>query len=332
MSKMERLIELARAIWREAAVYVVTGAAGFIGSNVVRALNARGDEDILVVDDGEALKTSTNLSDCTFADAMDKGVFRERVTSGTFDAEVAAILHQGACADTMESDEAYMMDNNLAYSKDLLTFALGRKTPFVYASSASVYGVNRDSAEMPANEAPLNLYARSKLAFDEHVRSILEGVGSTVVGLRYFNVYGPGEARKGRMASMVYRLCRQLMETGVARLFEGTDGYGDGEQRRDFVYVGDVAGVNLFFAGGPATRGIFNVGTGNSRSFNDAVNAATALLGGGRVEYIPFPAELQGKYQSFTEADLSQLRAAGCAEPFTSLEDGIERSLPCWKE
>ena len=313
-------------------MYVVTGAAGFIGSNVVRALNARGDEDILVVDDGAFLETTTNLNGCAFSDGMDKGVFRERVQSGAFDADVAAILHQGACADTMETDESYMMDNNVEYSKVLLEFALTRQVPFVYASSASVYGVSRDTAEVPANEAPLNLYARSKLAFDQHVRSILAGAESTVVGLRYFNVYGPGEVHKGRMASMVYQLCRQLMETGVARLFEGTDGYADGEQRRDFVYVADVAKANLFFADEPVKKGIFNVGTGHSRSFNDVVNTAIALLGGGRTEYIPFPEQLKGKYQSFTEADLAALRGAGYKETFTTLEQGIAQSLAYWEQ
>ena len=311
-------------------MYIVTGAAGFIGSNVVRALNAAGRDNVLVVDDGAFLEKTTNLADCTFKDALDKSAFRTRLETGAFDGAVTAILHQGACADTLETDEAYMMDNNLAYSTVVLDFALARGVPLVYASSASVYGVNRESGEDPANENPLNLYARSKLAFDEHVRTILPSADSTVVGLRYFNVYGPGEAHKGRMASMVFQLYRQVRDNGVARLFEGTDGYGHGEQRRDFVFAGDVADVNLFFADGPVRKGIFNVGTGRSRTFNDVARTAIGLAGGGRIEYIPFPEALQGKYQSFTEADLTRLRDAGYERDFTSLEDGMAHSAPVW--
>jgi len=311
-------------------MYIVTGAAGFIGSNVVHMLNALGQEDVLIVDDRDFLSSSTNLRGATFRDGVDKIDFRRQIESGAFDAHVTAILHQGACANTLETDEHFMMDNNVEYSKVLLRFALARGIPFVYASSASAYGINRDSREVTENESPLNLYARSKLAFDRHVREVLPSAKSTVVGLRYFNVYGPGEAHKERMASMVYRLCRQLLETGMARLFEGTDGYADGEQRRDFVFAHDVASVNLFFADGPVKKGIFNVGAGRSRSFNDVANVAIALIGRGQVQYIPFPEELRGKYQSFTQADLTQLRAAGYEEDFTSLEAGIEQSLPNW--
>jgi ADP-L-glycero-D-manno-heptose 6-epimerase len=245
--------------------------------------------------------------------------------SGAPNLSADALLHQGACADTTESDGRYMMDNNFTFSKELLHWSLERRIPFVYASSASVYGDSRHCSETPECEGPLNVYAYSKLLFDHYVRRLSPEVGSTVVGLRYFNVYGPRESHKGRMASMVWQLYRQLRGAGVARLFEGTDGYGPGEQRRDFVFVGDAVEVNLFFAEGPPTRGVFNVGTGTSRSFNDIANVLIGRLGGGRVEYIPFPESLRGKYQSFTESDITRLRAAGYGRAFATLEEGIAR-------
>ena len=208
---------------------------------------------------------------------------------------------------------------------------MDERIPFVYASSASVYGANKASQATPVNEHPLNIYALSKLAFDNYVRSLLPAAQSTIVGLRYFNVYGPRERFKGRMASMVYQLHRQLHETGTGRLFEGSDGYASGEQRRDFVFVGDVVRINLFFARRTeSTRGILNVGTGAGRSFNDVANGITGALGKGRIEYIPFPEGLKEKYQSFTEADVTDLRKAGWSEPFTSLENGVARCSPQW--
>jgi len=306
-------------------MHIVTGAAGFIGSNVVRGLNERGMRDILAVDDLEHGEKFLNLRDCEIADFMDKREFLEVIRRGAPGLEARALLHQGACADTTESNGRYMMENNFTYSKELLHWALERKIPFVYASSASVYGAGKQCTETPECEGPLNVYAFSKLLFDRYVRRRFSTIKSTVVGLRYFNVYGPGESHKGRMASMVYQLYDQVKRTGVARLFEGTDGYGPGEQRRDFIYVGDVVGINLFFAEGKTQQGIFNVGTGTSRSFNDIARTLIALLGRGQIEYIPFPESLRGKYQSFTESDISRLRAAGYDRPFTSLEQGIGR-------
>jgi ADP-L-glycero-D-manno-heptose 6-epimerase len=306
-------------------MHVVTGAAGFIGSNVVRGLNARGIRDVLAVDDLEQGDKFLNLRDCEVADYMDRREFREAIRRGAPGLDAKAVLHQGACADTTESDGRYMMDNNFAYSKELLHWALDRRVPFVYASSASVYGASRRCAETPECEGPLNVYAYSKLLFDRYARRAWPTARSTVVGLRYFNVYGPGERHKGRMASVVSQLRDQLVEAGVARLFEGTDGYADGEQRRDFVYVGDVVAVNLFFAEGPPRQGVFNLGTGRSRSFNDVARALIDRLGRGEVRYVPFPESLRGKYQSFTESDISRLRAAGYDRPFATLEQGIER-------
>lgn len=311
-------------------MYVVTGGAGFVGSHLVRALNDQGVRDVLVVDDLTRGAKFENLRDCVLADYLDKAELRRLVERDGLP-KLTAILHQGACANTMERDGRYLMDNNFTCSKELLHFALRRKTPFVYASSASVYGLSRDSREDPALERPLNAYGWSKLVFDQHVRRLLPEVESTVIGLRYFNVYGGRERHKGRMASMVHQLWRQLSEQGVARLFEGTEGYADGEQRRDFVYVGDVARINLAFAQGPPRQGVLNLGTGQSESFNQVARAIIARLGRGRIEYVPFDPALRGRYQSFTQADLTRLRAAGWSEPFTPLADGIAAAVTEWQ-
>jgi ADP-L-glycero-D-manno-heptose 6-epimerase len=254
-------------------VIVVSGGAGFIGSNIVRGLNARGMGDVLVVDEFDNDRDPANLRGCEFAELMDKGEFRRLLEQRQLDARVQAILHQGACSDTMEQDAEYMMDNNLAYSKVLVDYAVEKGIAFVYASSAATYGNGSSFGEDPSNEAPLNLYGESKLAFDQYVRGILPAVGSTVVGFRYFNFYGPHEAHKGKMASMVYQTYRRLKETNVVKLFAGTGGYPDGGQRRGFICVDDVVDVNVDLAFGDRQKGIFNVGTGESRSFNDVANA-----------------------------------------------------------
>jgi ADP-L-glycero-D-manno-heptose 6-epimerase len=309
-------------------MWIVTGGAGFIGSNLVQALNARGHAEILVVD--RASEDPPNLRGLRFSDLVSPEMFLAALERKAFPARIAGIFHQGACADTTLTDERYMMENNVSFSQSVLSFALERQIPFVYASSAAVYGGGGQFRESPENERPLNLYGRSKLAFDNHVRALLPSLSSTVVGLRYFNVYGPREAHKGRMASMVYQLYRQLRETGRARLFEGSGGYAGGEQRRDFVSVRDAVAVNLFFAEGPPRRGIFNVGTGNARSFNEIARRIIPLLGRGEIEYIPFPEGLREKYQNLTEADLSELRAVGYQGKFSSLEDGLAHTVPLW--
>jgi ADP-L-glycero-D-manno-heptose 6-epimerase len=307
---------------------VLTGGAGFVGSNILGALNARGVSDVLVVDRiGENFR---NLCDLRFSDFMQPAEFARAIERKALPARIEAIFHQGACTDTTCNDGRYMIENNFTFSKLILHFALSSKVPLVYASSAAVYGSSSAFTPSRENERPLNLYGLSKLAFDNHVRAIAAKPESTVAGLRYFNVYGPRESHKRKMASMVYQLYRQLKQTGRARLFQGTDGYGDGDQRRDFVFVGDAVRVNLALAEGPVRSVIFNVGTGQSRSFNDVATTIIARLGRGEIEYIPFPKNLAGKYQSFTQADVSALRKAGYADPFSTLENGIAQSIDAW--
>lgn len=308
-------------------MFLVTGGAGFIGSNLVRELNRRGHTNILVVDNLRRSDKFANLADLVIRDYMDKREFRSRLDSGSFDAKIEAIYHNGACSDTMELDGQYMMENNFGDSKAILQFALERRIPLVYASSAATYGASSCFEVDPANERPLNVYGYSKLLFDQHVRPLLAHAESTVVGLRYFNVYGPREQHKGRMMSVLHQLLRQLREEGVCRLFQGTDGFGDGEQVRDFVFVGDVVDIGLFFGEGPVRKGIFNAGTGQARSFNAIAQTLIQHLGQGRIEYIPFPEALRGRYQSFTQADVGSLRAAGYGQSFTSLEEGISKTL-----
>lgn len=308
---------------------IVTGGAGFIGSNIVKALNARGRTDILVVDNLSSGVKFKNLADCEIADYMDKEDFIARVQAdaevgGPMSGKVEAVFHEGACSSTTEWDGRYMMRNNYEYSKALLHWCLARKAAYIYASSASVYGAGRVFREIREHEEPLNVYGYSKFLFDQYVRRILSTAQSQIVGFRYFNVYGPREQHKGSMASVAFHLNSQVQDTGKVRLFEGCDGYGNGEQRRDFIYVGDAVDVNLWFLDHPDKSGIFNVGTGRSQPFNDIARAVIAWHGRGEIEYIPFPDHLRGRYQSFTEADISALRDAGYDKPFKTVEQGVE--------
>ncbi len=317
---------------------IVTGAAGFIGSNLVKALNERGITDIIAVDNLTKADKFKNLVDCHIADYLDKNDFLERLMSGQFDGDVDAILHEGACSDTMETDGRYMMENNYRYSLALLDWCQDQEVQFLYASSAATYGGSNVFKEERQYEAPLNVYGYSKFLFDQIVRKRLPEASSQIAGFRYFNVYGPRESHKGRMASVAFHHFNQYQAEGKVKLFEGCDGYDNGEQQRDFVYVGDVAKVNLFFLDHPEKSGIFNLGTGRAQSFNDVaeatVNSCRALEGKpalgleqlreqGLVEYIPFPEALKGKYQSFTQADLTKLRAAGYDAPFHTVAQGV---------
>ena len=303
---------------------IVTGGAGFIGSNIVKGLNERGREDILVVDDlGEGRKFR-NLVDCEILDYIDKDDFIAKINSGAdLGAKVDVIFHEGACSSTTEWDGQYMMTNNYEFSKSLLHYCLDNHAAYLYASSASVYGGGQVFSESRDHEAPLNVYGYSKFLFDQYVRRILPGAKSQIAGFRYFNVYGPREQHKGSMASVAYHLRQQMAAGENPRLFAGCDGYGDGEQRRDFIYVADVVDVNLWFMDNPGTSGIFNLGTGRCQSFRDVGLAVIGWHGKGEIEYIPFPDHLRGCYQSFTEADISALRAAGYDRPFKPVEAGV---------
>jgi ADP-L-glycero-D-manno-heptose 6-epimerase len=320
--------------------YAVTGAAGFIGSNLVRALNEHGVANIIAVDDLERGGKFANLVGCEIADYLDKREFLQRVGDGQFDGALEAVLHHGACSDTTLLDGRYMMENNYRYSLALLDFCADEEVPFLYASSAAVYGGARVFRESPQHEAPLNVYGYSKYLFDQVVRRRLGEPPAQVAGFRYFNVYGPHEAHKGFMASVALRFFDQYRTVGTVRLFEGSGGYANGEQRRDFVSVEDVVRVNLHFLGRPQLSGIFNVGTGRAQSYNEmaeaVVNACrkaagqlplsrTELLTQGAIQYVPFPDGLKARYQSFTEADLTALRGAGYEQPFLTVAEGVER-------
>jgi ADP-L-glycero-D-manno-heptose 6-epimerase len=310
--------------------YIVTGAAGFIGSKLVEGLNRRGITGVIAVDNLAHADKFRNLAAAEIADYVDHAEFIDNLDR--FEGAVAAVFHQGACSDTMETDGRYMLDNNYTYSKRLLEWCQEEEVPLIYASSASVYGAGPEFREERRCEKPLNVYGYSKFLFDQYVRRVAPA--SQVAGLRYFNVYGPNEAHKGRMASVAYHAYQQLLGGGKVKLFVGSGGYGNGEQKRDFVYVEDVVEVNLWLLEHRGVSGVFNCGTGRAQSFNELAAAVVNAVQGtklpiqemiqrGLVEYIPFPPGLMEKYQSFTQADLARLRAAGYTREFRPVEQGV---------
>ena len=318
---------------------VVTGAAGFIGSNLVHGLNARGIDDVIAVDDLTDGSKFHNLRGAQLSDYLDKDEFYGRFAGGQL-GKVDAVFHEGACSDTMEHNGRFMLDNNYRRSKDLLDACLQQRTRLLYASSAATYGGSSVFREEPRYEQPLNVYGYSKLLFDNIVRRGLPTTQSQVVGFRYFNVYGPREQHKGRMASVAFHHFNQFREKGKVALFGEYGGYGPGTQSRDFVFVDDVVAVNLWFLDHPDRTGIFNLGTGRAQPFNDvalaAVNASRRHAGQppltleqqlaeGLVTYIPFPQALVGKYQSHTQADLQALRSTGCDVNFADVATGVAR-------
>jgi len=313
---------------------VVTGAAGFIGSRLVAALNQAGINGVLAVDDLADGSKAKNLSTLEIDDYLDKREFLAQLESGRLDGGIDAILHQGACSDTMEADGRFMMETNYAYSKALFDWCQDEEVPLIYASSASVYGGGREFAELRGNENPLNVYAYSKFLFDQYVRKRMGQGGAQVAGLRYFNVYGPNEAHKGRMASVAFHAFNQFQAEGRVKLFVGSGGYGDGEQQRDFVHVDDAVAVNLWLLENRGVSGVFNCGTGRAQTFNQVAAAVINTVNGsdssveelaqrGLIEYIPFPPQLVGKYQNYTQADLDRLREAGYEGTFRSVEQGV---------
>jgi ADP-L-glycero-D-manno-heptose 6-epimerase len=317
---------------------VVTGAAGFIGSNIIKGLNARGIDDIIAVDDLTEGDKFRNLADLQIADYVDADEFYEAFAEGAF-GEVEAVFHEGACSDTMELDGKYMMDNNYTLSVDLFQSCQEQGTRLLYASSAATYGGSDTFSEQPEFERPLNVYGYSKLLFDQRMRRELgarfENTDTQVAGFRYFNVYGPREQHKGRMASVAFHQFNQFQLDAKVKLFGEHEGYAAGQQMRDFVFIDDVVAVNLWFLAHPEKSGIFNLGTGKAQPFNDvALSVVKALKGNadislknavhdGLISYIPFPSALVGKYQSYTQADLSALRAAGCEHSFADVQTGV---------
>lgn len=317
---------------------VVTGGAGFIGSNIVRGLNARGITDIIVVDDLKQGNKFHNLVDLKISDYVDRHEFYSNFANQHY-GKVEAIFHEGACSDTMEHDGAFMMDVNYRCSRMLLDVCQTNGTRLLYASSAATYGASQTFIEHPDHERPLNVYGYSKLLMDQVVRQ-LENIKSQVVGFRYFNVYGPNEQHKARMASVAYHNYNQFKAEGTVKLFGEYLDCGNGEHTRDFVYIDDVVAVNLWFYDHPDKNGIFNLGSGHAQPFNDValtvVNTFRSMQGAapldlascvaaGLIEYIKFPEALVGKYQNFTQADLSKLREIGCDHQFHTVQSGVKK-------
>ena len=320
---------------------VVTGAAGFIGSNLIKGLNARGIDNIIAVDDLTEGDKFKNLADLQIADYVDADDFYDLFAEAAF-GDVDAVFHEGACSDTMELDGKYMMDNNYTLSCELFHACQDQGTRLLYASSAATYGGSSTFSESPEFEKPLNVYGYSKLLFDQRLRREIgmrfEHATSQVAGFRYFNVYGPHEQHKGRMASVAFHQFNQYQAEGKVKLFGEYGGYGSGGQMRDFVFIDDVVAVNLWFLDHPGQSGIFNLGTGKAQPFNDvAISVVNALrqsqnqaalniedaVRSGLIDYIAFPPALVGKYQSYTQADLSALRAAGCDHAFADVQTGV---------
>jgi ADP-L-glycero-D-manno-heptose 6-epimerase len=304
---------------------VVTGGAGFIGSNLVKGLNALGRSDILVVDDLTDARKFKNIVDCQILDYIDKEDFLAKIkTEKPVSIKIDVVFHQGACSDTTEQNGSYLIRNNYEYSKNLFHYCMSEHIPFIYASSAAVYGVNKTCEENPLNEKPINMYGYSKYLFDQYIRKFLPEPKSQIVGLRYFNVYGPRENHKDKMASVIFQVANQLRQTEIIKLFGEYDGFKAGEQKRDFIYVDDVVKVNLWFWQHPEQSGIFNLGTGQCESFNTLAQLLLKYKKG-KIEYLPFPEKLKGAYQSYTLANLNLLRNAGFNQPFLSLAEGIEK-------
>ncbi|AKO45939.1 ADP-glyceromanno-heptose 6-epimerase [[Haemophilus] ducreyi] len=298
---------------------IVTGGFGMIGSNIINALNDIGRKDILVVDNLKNGEKFINLVDLDITDYCDKDDFIASIIAGDDFGEIDAIFHQGACSSTTEWNGKYLMQNNYEYSKELLHFCVDRQIPFLYASSAATYGGRADNfIEERKFEGPLNAYGYSKFLFDEYVRRLLPEANSAICGFKYFNVYGPREQHKGSMASVAFHLNNQMLKGENPKLFAGSEHF-----LRDFVYVEDVAKVNIW-AWKNNISGIYNLGTGKAESFQTVAQAVIDFHGKGHIETIPFPDHLKSRYQTFTQADLTKLRAAGYQDNFKTVAEGTK--------
>ena len=307
---------------------IVTGSNGFIGSNLIKKLNNQGHSNILAVDDLSKTENLSNIEDCEIKDLIDLKQFSTQLIKNDLSKkEIDYVFHQGACSDTTESNIDFLLQNNYYYSKNILNFCASKHIPLVYASSASVYGNELTFQENSRNESPVNLYAYTKYIFDQFVRKKINKISSQIVGLRYFNVYGPREAHKKRMASVALHLHQQLLNGQEVKLFGAFDGFESGQQSRDFVHIDDVIDVNLWFMENNHISGIFNVGSGKSHTFNEVAEAVIKWNKKGRITYIPFPDSLKGSYQSFTKADISKLRKVGYKKPFRDVQSGIKNYL-----
>lgn len=307
--------------------FIVTGGAGFIGSNIVAALNERGENDILVVDDLGHDEKWKNLVGLKFSDYQHKDEFRASLQYDRI-AAVDAVFHMGACSSTTEKDAGFLADNNYRYTRELCEWCLQHDVRFIYASSAATYGDGSlgysDSDEVTPTLRPLNMYGYSKQLFD--LWAMKHELFDRIVGLKYFNVYGPREDHKGDMRSVVNKAFHQIRETGEVRLFKSyKPEYKDGEQVRDFMCVRDAVDVTLFFRDNQKTSGLFNCGSGTARTWNDLAKAVFAAMGKAvKITYIAMPDVLRDKYQYRTQADMTKLRDAGYVRPSTSLEDGVK--------
>ena len=316
---------------------LVTGGAGFVGSNLIRKLNQQGETNILLVDDFTLGKKSKNLQDCVVSDYEDKDAFIDLLKCGCYDS-IRLVFHLGACSNTTEWDGRYMMKENFTFSRDLYKFCVRRGVPFIYASSAAVYGGYSSTEELASkkdiflekaiNERPLNVYGYSKLVFDQYVRANMRELKSLVLGLRYFNIYGPGEAHKGSMASVIYNFDQQIRATGTLNIFGSSHGYSGGEHERDFVHVSDAVDMTLWAAKlTPAASGIYNCGTGVARTFNELAGLVINFHNGGKIKYIDFPPELKNSYQPYTKASMIRAKNAGYSHRFKSMENGVKEYL-----
>ena len=307
---------------------IVTGGAGFIGSALIAALNKRQITDILVVDELGTDRKWKNLRNLSFTDYVEKDDFLEMVIEDKLDSSIDAVFHLGACSDTTETNASYLIKNNYEYSKLLAQWATADNIRFIYASSAATYGDGSagfsDDQEKIEILRPLNMYGYSKHLFDLWARRA--GLLKKIVGLKYFNVFGPNEYHKADMRSFCIKAFEQITSTGKVRLFKSyKPEYADGEQKRDFIYVKDAVDMTLFFYDNPQLSGLFNIGTGKARTWNDLVKAVFAAMGKElNIEYIEMPESIRNQYQYFTEADITKLQKAGYKKEITPLEDAIK--------